>query len=112
MTPKEINLFVSQGSDFSKTFNFTDEEEVPVDLSNINAYAQFKKFHTANTAYDFTVSVNSEMGTITLALTPDATINVEPGRYLYDVVTVSGSNLHSTPIKGIVTINARITQVG
>jgi len=49
-------------------------------------------------------------GTVALGLTATQTANLVPGRYVYDVEVVSGANVVSRIIEGIVTVTPEVTR--
>ena len=106
-----INLTIPQDSTFSKTFNLTNDDGSGVfNLSGYTANAIFKQYYdTANTVGTFVTAINATAGSITLSLSPNNTINVESGRYVYDIKLTDGSGNIMRPIQGALTISPCVT---
>ena len=106
----KANIIVDQGSTYSTSINLTDDEDNPLDLTNFTGAAQIRKSFTSTTAVSFNVTLGGANGTLTLALSANATANVTPGRYLYDVELTDSSNNITRVFEGIVTITPNITR--
>ena len=106
----KANIIVDQGSTYSTSINLTDDEDNPLDLTNFTGAAQIRKSFTSTTAVSFNVTLGGANGTLTLALSANATANVTPGRYLYDVELTDSSNNITRVFEGMVTITPNITR--
>lgn len=104
------NLVVDQGTDYSTTIEITDDNDLPVDLTGYTANASFRKTFSSCTAVSFTASVNSALGVITLGLPANSTLNIEAGRFVYDVALVNGLGVHSRVVEGILTVTPSVTR--
>lgn len=104
------NLTVDQGSYFSNTITITTSNGAVANLVGYTANAIIKKeYSSLNTAATFTASVNGAYGKITLSLSANQTINVTPGRFVYDVKITDANNVPTRVVEGIVTITPRVT---
>jgi hypothetical protein len=106
----KANLLIDQGSDFSTTITITDDEGLPVDLSEYTGAAQMRKHYTSAISYNFNVAVGSGDGTVTLSMTYAQTANIASGRYVYDCELLSSANVTSRILEGIVTVTPEVTR--
>jgi hypothetical protein len=104
-------LTVEQGADFNTTINVNDGTGAAQNLTSYTAAAQMRKSYYSTTANSFTVSIsNAGAGEITMAMTSANTANLTPGRYMYDLVMTSPSNIKTRVVEGIVTVLPSITR--
>jgi hypothetical protein len=106
----KANIVVDQGTTFSTTISLTDDNGDPIDLTGYTGRSQMRKHYTSSNSQSFTVSLNSTEGTVALSLTAAQTANLTAGRYVYDVEVVSGANVVSRIIEGIVTVTPEVTR--
>ena len=107
------NLTIDQGSDFDSIVTVEGANGLPFDLSNYSASGQIRKNYTASTSYSFTASINDATGgEIRLILPGSTSVNMKPGRYVYDVVieTTSGTSDITRVIEGQVEVTPRVTR--
>lgn len=79
------NLYIEKGSTFDITVTLDDAYGDAYDLSNATAKSQIRKsYYSANTTAEFTTSIDTSTGTISLGLQSSVTANIAPGRYVYD----------------------------
>lgn len=106
------NLVINAGSDFSQTFNLeTSDTNSALDLTGYTATAQMRKYAGSSTSTDFTVSISapSILGKIVVSLTSAQTVNLKPGRYVYDVV-ITRNSIKSRVIEGMVLVREGVTR--
>lgn len=106
------NLVINAGSDFSQTFNLeTSDTNSALDLTGYTATAQMRKYAGSSTATDFTVSISTPLtlGKIIISLTSAQTVNLKPGRYVYDVV-ITRNSIKSRVIEGMVLVREGVTR--
>jgi hypothetical protein len=106
----KANIIVDQGSTFSTAINLTDDGDNPLDLSTYTGAAQFRKHYTSSNSVSFTVTLGGNTGILTIGLSANATANVTPGRFMYDVELTDSSNNITRVVEGIVTITPNITR--
>lgn len=104
------NITIDQGTDYEVTINVRDANTGVISLTGFTGQAQFRKYFTSSRKYDFDVIVSANTGEVTMAISAATTANVAAGRYVYDCVLVSSSNVVSRIVEGIVTINPRVTR--
>lgn len=106
MAPK-LNLVLDQGTDFSQDIEINDDAGNPLDLSGYSAFAQFKKYYTANVAGHFTVSLST--GIINLSMNSASSSNISDGRYVYDIKLIDSDGKDSRPIEGMLTVTPQVS---
>lgn len=104
------NIVIDQGTDYEVTINVKDANTTPINLLGFTGQGQIRKYYTSSKKYDFTVSINANTGEVTMAMSSANTASIAAGRYLYDCVLVSNTNIVSRIVEGIVTINPRVTR--
>ena len=106
-----VELTIEQGANFSTTVTVNDSNGSPTNLTNYDASAQLRKSYYSTTATDFTVAVtDAAAGQITMSITSSNTANLTPGRYVYDLLITSPTNVKSRVIEGIATILPSVTR--
>ena len=104
------NIVIDQGTDYEVTINVKDANTTPIDLNGFTSQAQIRKYFTSTKKYDFSVTIAANTGEVTLAMSAANTAKISAGRYLYDCVLTSNTNVMSRVVEGIVTINPRVTR--
>lgn len=105
----KLNLFIDQGTDFATTIEVEDEAGTPINLSTYTGRAQMRKHYTSSTYNSFTVAGDAN-GVITVSMNAATSANIVGGRYVWDLEMVSGGNVVSRIVEGIVTINPEVTR--
>jgi hypothetical protein len=106
------NIVVNSGADFDQTFDLEESDSnSPLDLSDYTVSAQMRKYAGSSTAITFTSTISSPatLGKIHIALTSAQTINLKPGRYVYDIV-ITKSGLKTRVIEGMVLVREGVTR--
>jgi hypothetical protein len=107
----KANLIIDQGANFTTTITVTDNDGLPVDLTDYTGAAQMRKHYTSSTSTAFTVALGGATGTVSLSMTANASANLTAGRYVYDVeLTNNGSGIVSRIVEGIVTVTPNVTR--
>jgi len=86
-----------------------DSDGLPLNVADYTADAQIRKFYTSSNAILFNTTLNSD-SSLTLTLDPEDTVDVEPGRYVYDVKLTHGSGIILRILEGIATITPDVTR--
>lgn len=106
----KAHLVIDQGADFETTIEITDDDGNAMALTDYTARSQIRKHYSSSNAVAFTVTVDEGSGEVVLSLSANATIDMMPGRYLYDVELVSPANTVTRAVEGIVTITPNMTR--
>jgi len=87
----------------------SDAANNPLDLTAYTGYAQIRKWYSSVAHTNFNVTL--ALGSVTLALTPDQTDILDPGRYVYDLALVDHANAVTRVIEGIITVTPKVTSL-
>ena len=98
--PYSTNLTIYGGSNFSTTFNVTDDANTNFNLTGYSASAAMAKSvsvgATLGITESFTVGITSAIGgKLEISLSSNTTRNLAEGRYVYDVLVKSGSTTNT-----------------
>jgi hypothetical protein len=106
------NLVINAGSNFSQTFTLESADtNSSLDLTGFTAESQMRKYAGSSTAINFTILIQSPatLGKITILLSSSETINLRPGRYVYDVL-ISTAFTKIRVIEGMVLVRDGVTR--
>ena len=102
-------ITIEQYSDFSTDLTIDTDQGDNFDLSSFSVSSQIRKSYYSQTYYVLDASItDAANGTIYLSMPSANTANIEPGRYVYDVVIEGPSKIRV--IEGIVTILPGVTR--
>jgi hypothetical protein len=107
MTNK-VNLTADQATTFNLTVELNDQSGNALDVTGYSVKSKFRKHYMSDNSVSFTTSLSN--GQLILSLSANATVNVESGRYVYDVELADGSNNIIRLMEGILTINPAVTK--
>lgn len=108
----KANIVIDQGADFEAVIDVVDSEDNAYDLTNHTIASQMRKnYAAASPAATFTCAHNGSGGQIILSLPKADTVDLEPGRYLYDVEMTSSADDTTRVIEGIVTVTPGMTRI-
>jgi hypothetical protein len=105
--------YLEQGSTFSSQLTLTDDYGSPYNLTNFTVTSRAKKsYTTANVAFNLTTQItNANNGIITLSLSAAASANIPYGKYVYDVIVATPSNVISRILEGQIFVSPGVTGV-
>ena len=110
MATPVVNIVVPQGSDFTQTFTSKESNGTARDLSGYSVSAVLRKHDTATSSTSFSAGITSATaGKVTITMTDTTSLNLTPGRYVYDVRLVSGIGTVSRLVEGMAMVTAGIT---
>jgi hypothetical protein len=105
-----VPLQIEQYADFSRIITIKDAAGELQNLVGFHANTEIRKsYYSLQANVIETVVSDAPNGEITLSMTSANTGNLEPGRYVYDVVSTSGSGSRTRLIEGIVIVNPGAT---
>lgn len=105
------NLVVNQGASFSFEFSLSNADGSPRDLTDKEIRAQMRKAYASRISTPFTVTTpDVENGTIRLSFTPEQTLMIRDGRYVYDVIVEDLDDEDPRVLEGIVTVTPGVTR--
>ena len=100
-------LNIDQGTTFENIVVLTDDVTTrPINVANYFVISQMKRsYYSANVSANIICTItDSANGQIKMSMTADQTANVKAGRYLYDVVTISPSNVKTRILEGVINV--------
>ena len=104
-------ITVDQGANFSTKINVNDDAGAGQNLTSYSVAAQMRKSYYSSTANNFTVTISDAAnGEITMELSSANTSNLTPGRYVYDLVMTSPTNIKTRVVEGIATVLPSVTR--
>jgi hypothetical protein len=106
---RQSNISIDQGTDYTLSLTVEDDDGETLSLAGYTANAQIRKHYMSANSIDFIAEIQDNTA-ILLTLTPTQTVNVEPGRYVYDVEIRSPANTVTRVVEGICTIRAEVTR--
>lgn len=106
----KANILIEQGTDFSAIIDVTDNDNNPYDLTSYTVNSQMRKNYASSSATTFVASHNGVFGQINLTLPNSVTVDLEPGRYLYDVEMTSNGGGVTRVVEGVATVTPGITR--
>lgn len=106
------NLVIDQGSTFTTALTVEDADGNVQDLSGFTAYASIRKTYRSVTATAFDqVSIgNPTAGEVTMRIDGATSQGMKPGRYVYDVIVMSGGNVPTRVLEGQLEITPSVTR--
>lgn len=106
----KANIVIDQGSTFEVTFDLTDENGDPLNLTGYTVSSQLRKHYTSSNAVTFSCNTSGSNGNVTIALTANQTSSIINGRYVYDVELTNTDGTISRIIEGIATVTPQVTR--
>jgi hypothetical protein len=106
------NLVINSGTDFSQTFTLeSNDNDSALDLTGYTVSAQMRKYSGSSTFTTFASSILSPttLGKIVISLTSSQTVDLKPGRYVYDVV-ITINSVKTRVIEGMVLVREGVTR--
>lgn len=107
----QANLYIDQGTDFSIDLDVSINDE-DITLSDKNFYCSFSKLYSTTPTANAEVTVLSGNNSIIeLSIPAGITIDLNPGKYVYDVVMTSPSGTKTKILEGLITIIQTVTRI-
>lgn len=107
------NLVINSGSDFTQSFALDDPDtNAAYDLTGYTVSCQMRKWSGSTTAINIASQVLSpaNTGRIELSLLAADTVNIKPGRYVYDVLITDVNGQKNRVIEGMVLVREGVTR--
>jgi hypothetical protein len=106
------NLVINSGSDFSQSFALEGINNSPLNLTGYQVNAQMRKWAGSSTSITFTTSIEfpSTEGKILISLSSEETLDIKPGRYVYDVLITDSFGQKNKVIEGMVLVREGVTR--
>ena len=106
------NIVIEQGFDFDTSFQLEDTRtNAFLDLTGSTATGQIRKSSSSTKKVAFAATVASpDIGIITVSLGSTVTVDMKPGRYVYDVKIVTQDGSEFKAIEGAALVRGGVTR--
>jgi len=106
------NIVIEQGFDFDTSFQLEDTRtNALLDLTGATTLGQIRKSSSSINKISFASTVSSpENGLITVSLGSTITVNMKPGRYVYDVKIISSGGKEYKAVEGSALVRGGVTR--
>ena len=106
------NLQIDTGVDFQHGFSLGDNDTGSyLNLSNYTVTSQMRKWAGSSNSVSFASTVtDSETGQIQISLGSTETVDINPGRYVYDVLLEDAGGFKYKVVEGMVLVRAGVTR--
>ena len=106
------NIVIEQGFDFDTSFQLEDTRtNAFLDLTGSTATGQIRKSSASTSKVSFATTVSTpENGIITVSLGSTVTVDMKPGRYVYDVKIITSGGKEYKDIEGSAIVRGGVTR--
>lgn len=108
-----IELYVDQGATYTNTIDLTDDStNAPMNLQGYTVSSQMRRsYYSANATANIVCTItDSANGKVSMVLSSANTANINPGRYVFDLVTTDSFGVVTRILEGTVTVTPRVTR--
>jgi hypothetical protein len=91
MAVPAVNITIDQGADYEEYFTITNPDGSPIDLVGHTCEATLAKFPGSSTTTSFGVGIVTSAGQVIVSIANTVTSQLKPGRYYYDIFSISNS---------------------
>lgn len=105
------NIVIEQGFSFNTTFELEDTRTNSfLNLTGSNIKSEIRKTYGSSNYVSFASTISQPLlGKITISLTPQQTLLLKPGRYVYDVRITTGPSEYKA-VEGSALVRAGVTR--
>jgi hypothetical protein len=100
MAVPAVNITIDQGADYEEVFTVTNPDGSPLDLLGYSCEATLSKFPGSVSTTSFSVGIIPSAGQVIVSIANTITSQLKPGRYYYDIFTVSNTSKRKKIIEG------------
>lgn len=104
------DLILDQGATFRVAIDLFDNNNDPIDTTNLEAAAYMRKHYTSSSFVEFDTEFVEETHELILSMDAIRTSNVVPGRYVYDVILMFEDGSIDRILEGIITVTPGVTK--
>ena len=105
-----VELSIDQGSTYSTTLSLKDVNGDPTDLTLFTYASQLRKsYYSANSVSFVCTAPVPNTGNLIISLSANTTLNIDPGRYVFDVELISNTSIIRV-VEGVITITPGVTR--
>ena len=110
MAARNVNLVLEQGVDFQATFTIRNQNNTPLNLTGYSGISVIKKHPSSSNSYPLTLAFPDRLnGRVLVSMGHTATTQIEPGRYVYDVILISPNSYRSRAVQGNVLVTPGVS---
>lgn len=103
------NIYIDQGTDFRLTLELFDADGDDLATGTFSFFGDMKKIYSTTKLASFDIAkANND---ITISLSANTTVNLEPGKYEYDVLMRKQSGEISKIVEGLAFVLPTISEV-
>lgn len=108
------NLYIDQGTDFLVDLDIFSDNGEDLPISNYTFQGDAKKvFSSSGPTFEFDIGyVPNSVNKVEISLSANTSVDVEPGKYQYDIVMISPLNARTKILEGLVFIVSTMTDTG
>tara|TARA_R100000742_G_C4251312_1_gene69615 strand:+ start:618 stop:953 length:336 start_codon:yes stop_codon:yes gene_type:complete len=105
------NITIEQGYSFDTSFQLEDTRtNQPLQLIDATCEAMLRKTYSSSTAVSFGTTITGpETGIISITMTANKTVNLKPGRYVFDVKLKNAGKEYKA-VEGSALVRAGVTR--
>jgi hypothetical protein len=105
------NIVIEQGYDFDTSFELEDSRSnSPLILTNASTEAQLRKYYGSSTSVSFASTItNPSQGIVSISLTSAQTVNIKPGRYVFDL-KITNEDKEFKALEGAALVRGGVTR--
>lgn len=100
MAVPAVNITIDQGADYEEVFTVTNPDGSPLDLLGYSCEATLAKFPGSVATTSFSVGIVTSAGQVIVSIANTVTSQLKPGRYYYDIFTISNTSKRKKIIEG------------
>lgn len=106
------NIVINTGSDFSQVFTLeASDSNSPLNLNLYTIKSQLRKHPGSSSYVEFDPTIlNPSEGVIELKLSSTDSLNLKPGRYVYDIVITDINLVKTRVIEGMALVREGVTK--
>ncbi len=95
-----VNITIDQNSDYEDSFTISNPDGSPIDLLGYTCEAHLAKFPGSSETTAFSVGIVTSAGQVILSIGNTITNQLPPGRYYYNIFTVSADSKRAKILEG------------
>ena len=100
MAVPAVNITIDQGADYQEVFTVTNPDGSPLDLQGYSCEATLAKFPDSTVTTSFGVGIVTSAGQVVVSIANTITDQLKPGRYYYNIFTISSTSKRKKIIEG------------
>ena len=103
------NIYIDKGADFNVSIELYDDQDFPLDTTNCDFYSSISKLYSTTPIASFITGKHT--GSVDLTMHANTSVNLDPGKYNYDVLMVDGNGERFKIIEGLAFVTSTITRI-